>query len=102
MLQSLREVTLHEASLPGVPVEVLSAGEFDNCLYQLRAHLADLTGDDAAVGDVKLMVLGNGRVGKTQVCRRLRGESFDKTVSSTHGIQVSSVPVALRVSDAPV
>jgi internalin A len=48
------------------------------------------------------MILGNGRVGKTQICRRLRGESFDAAVPSTHGIQVSSVPLAPHVSGAPV
>jgi internalin A len=100
---SLQEVILHDASLPGVPVEVLSKNRYaDNCLDRLRAHLADLTGDDVAVGDVKLMILGNGRVGKTQICRRLRGESFDEAVPSTHGIQVSSVPVAPPVFDLPV
>jgi internalin A len=99
MLPSLQQVILHDASLPGVPVEILSTHSGDNCLDRLRAHLADLSGDDVAVGDVKLMILGNGRVGKTQICRRLRGEGFDEAVPSTHGIQVSSVPLE---SDAPV
>jgi internalin A len=54
------------------------------------------------MADVKFMILGNGRVGKTQICRRLRGESFDEVVPSTHGIQVSSVPLAGQVLDAPV
>ena len=103
MLPSLQEAILHDASLPGVPVEILSKDNYsDNCLDRLRAHLADLTGDDVAVGDVKLMILGNGRVGKTQICRRLRGESFDEAVPSTHGIQISSLPLAPQVFDAPV
>ncbi len=101
MLPSLQEAILDDASLPGVPAEILSRHERENCLDRLRAHLADLTGDDAPVGDVKLMILGNGRVGKTQICRRLRGESFDESVPSTHGIQVSSVPLAPQ-ADAPV
>jgi hypothetical protein len=72
-LPSLQEAILYKVSLPGAPVEILSKDDYrDNCLDRLRAHLADLTGDDAAVGDVKLMILGNGRVGKTQICRRLR------------------------------
>jgi GTPase SAR1 family protein len=99
MLPSLQEAFLHYASLPNVPVEVLSKHGFDNCLDRLRAHLKDLTGDDVAVGDVKLMILGNGRVGKTQICRRLRGESFDEAVPSTHGIQVSSVPLTPPAND---
>jgi internalin A len=102
MLPSLQEVILHDATLPGVPVEILSKDSNDNCLYRLRAHLADLTGDDVAVSDVKLMILGNGRVGKTQICRRLRGESFDEAVPSTHGIQVSSLQLAPQSFDAPV
>ena len=40
------------------------------------------------------MILGNGRVGKTQICRRLRGERFDEALPSTHGIQLSSAPLA--------
>jgi internalin A len=103
MLPSLQKAILYDASLPGVPVEILSKDyHSDNCLHRLRAHLADLTGDDLAVGDVKLMILGNGRVGKTQICRRLRGESFDEAVPSTHGIQVSTLWFAPQVFDAAV
>lgn len=36
------------------------------------------------------MVLGNGRIGKTQICRRLRGEPYDAAIDSTHGIFVNS------------
>jgi internalin A len=101
-LPSLQEAILHDASLPGVPVEILSKYGSNNCLDRLRAHYADLTGDDVAVRDVKFMILGNGRVGKTQICRRLRGESFDEAVSSTHGIQISSLPLSRQLFDAPV
>jgi len=44
----------------------------------------------------------NGRVGKTQICRRLRSETFDESVPSTHDIQVSSLPLATHVLDARV
>ncbi|MDR6982241.1 internalin A [Rheinheimera pacifica] len=37
---------------------------------------------------LKVMLLGNGRIGKTQLARRLRQETFDETVPSTHGIQL--------------
>jgi internalin A len=37
---------------------------------------------------VKVILLGNGKVGKTQLCRRFRGQSFDESVKSTHGIQI--------------
>jgi internalin A len=102
MLPSLRQATLHNASLGRVPVEILSRSSFDNCLDRLRAHLADSGDSGVAVSDVKLMILGNGRVGKTQICRRLRGESYDDLAPSTHGIQVSSLPLAPPVFDPPV
>jgi hypothetical protein len=93
---SLRHLILYETQIPGVPDEVLSQDEEANCLDSLRAHLEDLkTGRDAAA-DIKLMILGNGRVGKTQICRRLRGENYDDTVESTHGILVTSAPLPAR------
>jgi internalin A len=45
------------------------------------------------------MILGNGRVGKTQICRRLRGKEYDDTQPSTHGIHVSSAPLALSSAE---
>ena len=47
------------------------------------------------------MVLGNGRIGKTQICRRLRGEAYDDTVPSTHGIVVRSAPLPGAPADDP-
>jgi internalin A len=102
ILPSLQKAILCDTNLPGVPAEILSKDQYDDCLDRLRAHHADLTGDDVAVGDVKLMILGNGRVGKTQICRRLRGESFEEAVLSTHGIHISSLPLALQAFDLPV
>ncbi|MGZ8951122.1 MAG: leucine-rich repeat domain-containing protein [Methylobacter sp.] len=90
---SLQELSFYQAQLPGIPAEVLSQNYFDNCLEQLRAHLHDLEAGIATISDVKLMVLGNGRVGKTQICRRLRGEDYDESVDSNHGIIVSSSPL---------
>jgi len=77
--------------LPGVPTEVLS--DPDNCLPALRAHLRDLAAGATIIPDVKLIILGNGRVGKTQIARRLRNEGYDAGVPSTHGIVVSSAPL---------
>jgi internalin A len=87
-MPSLQFLLLHETSVPGVPAEVLSQTPDDDCLLSLRAHRADLAGGAEAMPDVKLMVLGNGRVGKTQMCRRLCGEDYDEKVESTHGIIV--------------
>lgn len=80
----------------GIPSEVLSTRGGENCLPQLRAHIADLGPSPVVLSDVKLMVLGNGRIGKTQICNRLRGMSFDAEANSTHGITVASAKIPDR------
>ncbi len=87
---SLQWLFLYETHLRGVPAEVLSQSPSEDCLQPLRAHLRDLVEGGVAVPDMKLMVIGNGRVGKTQICRRLRGEGYDDTFPSTHGVIVTS------------
>ena len=96
-MPSLREVILYEAALPGVPKEVLSQSWGDSCLERLRAHFRDLKGGESEIADFKLMLLGNGRIGKTQICRRLQGREYDETVPSTHGVKIGAAPLtALR------
>jgi internalin A len=93
MKSSLTKAVLYETHIPNIPAEVLSQDARENCLDSLRAHLRDLDAGPESMPDVKLMVLGNGRVGKTQICRRLRGEDYDDKVESTHGIIVTSAPL---------
>ncbi len=72
----------------GVPREVLSQDVSDNCLPRLRTYLSELGLGAEAENEVKVILLGNGRVGKTQLCRRFRGQPFDESVESTHGVQI--------------
>ena len=75
--------------LIGSPVELGSENSHtDNCLPRIKAWLRDLADSVASNADLKLFVLGNGRVGKTQICRRLKGEGFDASIPSTHGISL--------------
>ena len=59
----------------------------------MRAHFRDLKGGESEIADFKLMLLGNGRVGKTQICRRLQGQDYDETVPSTHGVKIGAAPL---------
>ena len=93
---ALTQLTMHGGSLPGVPPEVLSKDYFEDCLESLRAHLRDLGNNPEPMSDAKLLVLGNGRAGKTQICRRLRNEEYDAKVPSTHGVIVSSAPLPAK------
>jgi internalin A len=84
-------LTLYECRLPGVPNEVLSQEPHDNCLDRLRNFLAAASAGTTSIVDVKLLVLGNGRAGKTQLVRRLNGAPFDSTSPSTHGVQIQQI-----------
>ncbi len=41
--------------------------------------------------EAKVLLIGEGAVGKTSLLRALRGESFDPELSTTHGIEISQV-----------
>ena len=45
----------------------------------------------------EIILLGNGRVGKTQLCRRFREEPYDETTESTHGVQLWRQELRLKV-----
>ena len=86
-------VYAYQAEIAGVPADILPQDTVKNCLPALRAHLADLGDDPVELNDVKLMVLGNGRIGKTQICNRLRDLPFDPDADTTHGIVTCGAPV---------
>jgi internalin A len=98
---SLEHLSLYQSTIPGIPQEVLSNSPYQDCLPQLRAHLADLEQGAAAAHDVKLIIVGNGRVGKTQIARRLRGLPPEPHPDSTHGISISSLELPSNQVDQP-
>ncbi len=97
-LKSLEDLNLYGTRITEIPAEVLSRHHGDNCLERLRAHLRDLEAGGERLPDVKVLVLGNGRIGKTQICRRLRGEAFEENADSTHGIVVTSAMLPMSQS----
>jgi internalin A len=72
--------------LPSVPPEML--GE-DVPFLIVENWYDDLLQSGACTPrELKLMLLGNGRIGKTQLARRLQSLPFDATLPSTHGIHL--------------
>ena len=94
--EKLHNLYLKGANISGIPEEVLSSDEenFYNCLPSLRAHVLDLEVEAIPINSVKILVLGNGGVGKTQLCRHLAAEPFDPTVLTTHGIALRTIAPA--------
>ncbi len=94
--KNLKHVTLLNTFLPTLPEGVsLSSRPGENCVRALRAHCADLVEGAEPVRDLKMMILGNGRVGKTQIRNRLLGEEFNEVEQSTHGIHIGKFELTL-------
>lgn len=91
---SLKTLNLSSAKVFGVPDEVLGI----NCLQSLRAHLAELEAGAEHISEAKLLILGNGRAGKTQITRRLAGQPFQPQWDSTHGIRITHVTLPAQDS----
>jgi internalin A len=95
--EKLQELYLDETSIRDVPEEAFSSDSshsLGNCLSSLRAHVLDLEVEAISINSVKILVLGNGGVGKTQLCRHLAAEAFDPSVPSTHGIALRTIAPA--------
>jgi internalin A len=95
------KLKLYGTKIPGIPGEVLSQRYGDVCRKSLLAHVNDLEAGAEQVVDVKVIVIGNGRIGKTQICNRLRGEPFEEQADSTHGITVTQSKLTMDEGSDP-
>lgn len=94
---ALEHLYLSSVTLPGWPATgVLSSHDNDNCLPRVRAHLDDLAEGALLDPRIKLLILGNGGAGKTQIANWLAdaGYRLNPDWDSTHGIEVRRAALA--------
>ncbi|MBO9399172.1 TIR domain-containing protein, partial [Shimia sp. R9_2] len=96
LVESFQVLNAYRTRAQGLPNEVFSTASFENCAGRVRAHFADLGNDPTLLETVKLIILGNGRIGKTQISNRLRDLPFEQNADSTHGIKLSETPIPGR------
>jgi internalin A len=82
------EFICDKSQIKDIPTAILSTDIIDNCIDRVRHHFDSLKYGHQTINDMKLMVLGNGQIGKTQLCRRLCDEDYDPNIPSTHGILI--------------
>ncbi|MGJ3244491.1 MAG: COR domain-containing protein [Elainellaceae cyanobacterium] len=70
------------------PPEVIAQG-----LEAILAYLQEQQKDGEPQWISKLLVVGEGGVGKTSLLRALRGEAFKVQQSTTHGIEIKALPL---------
>jgi len=83
---SITKLDVDKDTLVSPPPEVMMQG-VDAIRSYLRAQLEDA--EEQWIS--KLLVVGEGGVGKTSLLRSLRGEAFDNSEVTTHGISIQSV-----------
>ncbi|GGU83059.1 hypothetical protein GCM10010260_14720 [Streptomyces filipinensis] len=88
-LGALRELTvlgLHDNPLTSPPPEVVAAGT-----QAVVTFLAETQADPVRQWSSKVVVVGEGRVGKTSLLRALRNEAHNPNEDSTHGLTVGTL-----------
>ncbi|MEI6950266.1 COR domain-containing protein [Paraflavisolibacter sp. H34] len=84
-LTHLEELTLINNPIRNIPEEIFS--EY-NCLTDIKSYFQDLNNGTTPIYEAKVILVGNGRVGKTSLVKRLLDNSFDPNEPSTHAIQL--------------
>ncbi|MEM7305757.1 MAG: COR domain-containing protein [Planctomycetota bacterium] len=84
--RALFSLALHGNPLSGITRELYEGDGYET-LRSLRDYFRSLTRGRIKHDRVKLVLVGNGRVGKTSVVSRLLDDRFDPDQPSTHGIQ---------------
>lgn len=77
----------------GNPIQDVDAelyNSLDTPLQSLRDYFRGLDRGSVRQDQVKLLLVGNGGVGKTSIVNRLLDDRFDSEQTSTHGIQIRS------------
>src|SRR5260370_21982505 len=64
------------------------------CWPRLRAYLKERSQKAARQWRVKLLLVGEGGVGKTNLLRRLKGESFVLNQDLTHSLEIRDLKLA--------
>jgi internalin A len=85
-LTNLRWISLDDNPLISPSAEIVKQGK-----HAILAYLREQLEARRQQWVSKLLVVGEGGVGKTQVVRLLRGEMFDPSVPTTHGIEIKEL-----------
>jgi len=102
LLSGLRELRLFDCRPADLPPEICGESDRESVLAQVVAHYADLDAGLASDTEVRVLILGNGGAGKSQLCRRLRGLDFDPSVATTHGIHLDEASLSLDGFPEPI
>jgi internalin A len=97
ILPQLQHLYLYDCRFDDLPSEICGKAYDQNVIREVRAHFVDLRSGQSLDAELKLFILGNGGVGKTQLSRRLQDLDFDPEIPTTHGIELNFVKTSVNV-----
>ncbi|CAN0455554.1 unnamed protein product, partial [Discosporangium mesarthrocarpum] len=96
-LQQLNKLVLNaEALNPEL------AAAYDQGLNAVKAYLSAKAEDQIVLNEAKLILIGEGEVGKTSLLGALRGDEWVENRPTTHGVEVDIKTVVLDVPSEPL
>ena len=99
----LKILWLYGNPVSGLPPILLGRHQYDNCIDALKNYLIDLKKGHQKQRQIKLQLVGNGRVGKTTLAYTLEHKQAPlEAFKSTHGITIKEIPLLLEGQDEPV
>ena len=99
LVPRLQSIHLFGCRFDDLPAEVCGENDYQNVIDEVRTHLVDLQSGQFCDAELKLFVLGNGGVGKTQLSRRLRNLRYDPQVPTTHGIELNVLQTTVNLEN---
>jgi small GTP-binding protein len=86
LLPELKELNVERNPLTSPPPAIVQQG-----IDAIKAYLRAQSEDSTRQWVSKLLIVGEGGVGKTSLLNALQGEPFDQSESTTHGIEIQTL-----------
>jgi Leucine-rich repeat (LRR) protein/GTPase SAR1 family protein len=84
-LSKLEHLGLYRCPIENIPKAIIG---LHNCLEDVKSYFRDQNQEQKRLHEAKIILIGNGRVGKTSLVKRLLDNSFNAEEPSTHAIQL--------------
>jgi len=88
---ALHSLYLYENPLPDTIRGFIEDNEYKNCLVFIQSYLRELAQGTARDNECKLLLIGDGNVGKSCLVNRLKLEPFEREWKSTHAIALAQI-----------
>ena len=88
---SLNSLYLHKNEWAGNLASVIPKEEYANAFIPVRDYLREFSKGKIVNDRVKIIIVGNGRTGKTSMFRRLKGLPYRKDEKFTHGVDLGEL-----------